>query len=352
MRKQICFTLLLVSFLLISSAQSQDRQIVIPKKVAGSPYVFEDSQDLFGKAWRFYRDGFTDWATDSLKKLISDMGLEINKNDYYIVVANYNDSETPIGMLHGDASFHDTRIYGLKSASLYYIYISRSEETSSYLSAVLVSKPSYFEEVLPYFVGLFPIFSQATVQVSGEFRTWMEVRKFDIPKNFRQNCDINIIVKKDLADERFLAHEVFDNTSLERWSFGIGTAVTSVNDVDIIIDNGVIVVRPKPKGDLAAFGLVNYHFKAVDTKARRLATSFHLSGGLRISETIEPILGLGFGIPFDFIDLHLFAGYSVEFAQQLKSNYYVGQDVTGENVDPFDLKLRGKARFGIEIKFP
>ncbi len=352
MLKRICFMLVLVSLFLAPVVPAQERQVVIPEKVAGSPLVIEDSQDLFGKAWRFYRDGFTDWATDSLKKLISQMGWEIKKNDYYIVVANYNDSETPIGMLHGDAHFHHSRIYGLKTASLYIIYLSRSPEAKYYLSTVLVSKPSYFEEVLPYFIGLFPIFSQASAQLTGEHRTWMDVRKFNIPKAFQQNCDINIIVKKDFSDAGFLAHEVFDNTSLERWSFGIGTAVTSVNDVDVTIDNGVIVVRPKPKGDLAVFGLVNYHFKPVDTKARRLATSLHLSGGLRISETIEPILGLGIGVPVDFIDLHLFAGYSVEFAQQLKSEYAVGQDISGQDADPFQLKLRGKPRFGIEVRFP
>jgi hypothetical protein len=213
---------------------------------------------------------------------------------------------------------------------------------------VLTRKSSYFEQVLPYFIGLFPIFSQT---VAEENRTWMDVRKFDIPKKFRKYCDISIIVKKNFSDAHFLAHEVFDNTSLERWGFGIGTAVTTAKDVDIVLENGKIVVRPKPKGDLATFGLINYHFKPVDTKARRLATSFHLAGGLRISETIEPIVGFGFGIPLDFIDLNLFAGYSVEFAKELESGYVIGQTVN-QGVDPFKLKLRGKPRLGIEIKFP
>ncbi|OQX94746.1 hypothetical protein B6I21_09030 [candidate division KSB1 bacterium 4572_119] len=347
-----CIVCILILLLVTSFVFAQDRAILIPKKVAGAPYVVEDSQDLFGKTWRFYRDGFTDLATDSLKKLISLFGFEMNKNDYYIVVANFNDAETPIGMLHGDSYFHDTRIYGLKSSSLYYIYISREEEAKSYLSTVLTSKSSYFEEVLPYFIGLFPIFSQATAQASGEYRTWMDVRKFDIPKKFQKYCDINVVVKKDLSDERVLAHEVFDNSSLERWGFGIGTAITSADDVDITLENGVIVVRPKPELDLATFGLINFFFKPVDTKARQLATSFHLCGGLRISETIEPILGLGFGIPVDFIDLHLFAGYSVEFAQDLEEGYHVGQEIIEKDADPFKLNIRGKPRFGIEIRFP
>ena len=351
MMRKTLFILLLITLTSSLLLFSQDRAIVIPKPVAGSPFVVEDSHDLFGKAWRFYRDGFTEWAADSLKKLIASFGFELKKNHYYIVVANFNNEETPIGIFHGNSHFHDTRLYGLKSDSLFYIFISRDKEAKSYLSTVLIRKSSYFEEVLPHFIGLFPIFSQATVHITGKYRTWMDVRKFDIPKKFQKNCDISVIVKKDLSDERFLAHEVFDNTSLERWSFGIGTAITSVDDVDITLENGVIVIRPKPKGDLATFGLINYHFKAVDTKARRMSTSIHLSGGLRISETIEPILGFGFGIPIDFIDLHLFAGYSVEFSKELKSEYHIGQTVTG-NVDPFKLKLKGKPRFGIEIKFP
>ncbi len=341
----------LIFLLLFTTLNAQERRIVIPKPVAGAPYVMNDTEDLFGKAWRFYRDGFTSWAVDSLRKLIAEFGFEINPNHYYIVVANFTPELSPIGMFHGNAHFHDTRLYGLKSDSLYYIFISRDEEAKSYLSTVLVSKPSYFEEVLPYFIGLFPIFSQVQTQVTGEYRTWMDVRKFEIPKKFQKNCDIKVIVKKDLSEERFLAHEVFDNTSLEKWSFGIATALTSVDDVDIIVDNGTIVVRPKPKGDLATFGVINYHFKAVDTKARGLATSFHVSGGLRISETIEPVIGLGFGIPISMIDLHLFGGYSVEFAQELKSEYAV-EKVVPEGVNPFKLKIRGKPRIGLEVKFP
>jgi hypothetical protein len=139
---------------------------------------------------------------------------------------------------------------------------------------------------------------------------------------------------------------------LERWGYGIATGITSINDVDIIIDNnGRIIVKPKPRGDLATFGVINYYFKPVDTKARTLATSFHLLGGFRISRTIEPLLGVGFGIPLGFIDLHLFGGYSVEFAQELESGYEIG-DVLEDDVDPFKLKVRGKPRFGIEIRFP
>lgn len=351
MWKKIMLLSLLTLLLLNITSFAQDRVVLVPKKVSNSPYVIDDSQDLFGKAWRFYRDGFTDMAADSLKKLIELFGYNLKKNNYYIVVTNFTPTETAIGMLHGDAHFHDTRLYGLQADSLFYIYISRDNNADSYLSTVVTRKSSYFEEVLPYFIGLFPIFSQATAQVTGEFRTWMDVRRYEIPKKFHKNCDISIIVKKDFNDDKFLAHEVFDNTSLEKWSFGIATAVTSVDDVDIIIDGGTIVVRPKPKGDLATFGVVNYHFKAVDTKARTMATSFHLTGGLRISSTIEPILGVGFGIPVDFIDLHLFAGYSVEFAQELKSEYNIGETIK-EGVDPFKLKIRGKPRFGIEVKFP
>lgn len=345
----LCLFLALV--LIAANLSAQDQAILVPEMVPGSPYVIDDSQDLFGKAWRFYREGFSGWAADSLRKLLELAGLELNPKHYYIVVANFNPAETPIGMFHGDADFLDTRLYGLQSDSLFYIFISRDETAKSYLSAMITRKESYFEQNLLNFIGLFPIFSSAQTQVTGEFRTWIDVRKFKIPEKFQKNCDISIIVKKDFYDERSLAKAVFDNTSLERWSYGIATAITTVNDVDFTIDNGVIVVRPKPIGDFATFGVINYHFKPVDTKAKRIDTSFHLLGGLRISTTIEPILGLGFGIPVSLIDLHLFAGYSVEFAQTLKEGYKVNQLVEKE-VDPFKLKIRGKPRIGIEVKFP
>lgn len=344
--------LLVISLLIISSLSfAQDQVILVPKPVKNAPFVVEDSQDLFGKAWRFYRDGYTTWAADSLKKLIELSGFELKKNNYYIVVANFTPTETPIGMIHGDAHFHDTRLYGLNADSLYYIFISRDSNKQSYLSTVLTRKESYFEENLINFISLFPIFTGVKIQTESQYTTWLDVRKYEVPKSMQKNCDISVIVKKDFYDDKFLAKAVFDNTSLEKWSYGIATAVTSVNDVDFIIDGGTIVVRPKPKGDLATFGLINYHFKAVDTKAKTMATSFHLSGGLRISQTIEPILAIGAGVPLSFIDLHLFVGYSVEFAQTLESGYQIGDAVTSD-VDPFKLKIRGKPRIGIEIKFP
>ncbi len=345
LKKAFLYSLVLL-FLFNLNLFSQDRSVLIPKSV-GAPFVTDDSHDLFGKAWRFYRDGFTNFAADSLKKLIAEFGYELKKNHYYIVVANFTPEETPIGMFHGNSHFHDTRLYGLQSDSLFYIFISRDKEASSYLSTVITRKDSYFETVLPYFIGLFPILTQSV----AENTTWMDVRKFEIPKKFQKNCDISVIVKKNFSDDKFLAREVFDNTSLEKWSFGIATALTSVNDVDFVMENGRIVIKPKPRGDLATFGLVNYHFKAVDTKGRTMATSFHVSGCLRISQTIEPVLGLGFGIPIDVIDLHLFAGYSVEFAQEPDTKYKINQEV-GDGVDPFKLKIRGKPRIGIEVKFP
>lgn len=351
MWKKIVQISLIVTIVIVTNLMSQEQQIIIPQQVARSPIVVDDTEDLFGKAWRFYRDGFTTWAADSLRKLIAHSGFEMEKNNYYIVVANFNPTETAIGMFHKDAHFLDTRLYGLQSDSLYYIFISREDTAKHYLSTVITRKGSYFEENLLNFLFLFPIITGPTTQLVGENLTWFDVRKFEIPKKFQKYCDISIIVKKDFYDDRFLAQAVFDNSSLEKWSYGIATAVTSVEDVDFIIDGGTIVVRPKPKGDLATFGVINYHFKAVDTKAKTMATSFHLLGGFRVSRTIEPILGIGIGLPAGFIDVHLFAGYSVEFAQTLKADYYVGQTDIGD-VDPFKLKIRGKPRFGIEVAFP
>jgi len=351
MFRKLILTMILFILNFSTNLPAQDQAILIPKAVPGAPFLVNDKDDLFGKAWRFYRDGFTSLAADSLRKLIDISGFELKKNNYYIVVPNFTPTETPIGMFHGDAHFLDTRLYGLESDSLYYIFISRQDTAKSYLSTVITRKDSYFEENLLNFLMLFPIITGPMVQEVGENPTWIDVRKYEIPKKFHKNSDISVIVKKDFYDDKFLAQTVFDNTSLERWSYGVATAVTGIEDVDFIIDGGKIVVRPKPKGDLATFGVINYHFKAVDTKAKTLATSFHLLGGLRISTTIEPILGVGFGIPADIIDLHLFAGYSVEFAQTLKDGYKVG-DVIESEVDPFKLTIRGRPRIGIELKFP
>lgn len=343
---------LIITIIFATNLMSQDKEIIIPKPVPDAPFVIDDKEDLFGKSWRFYRDGFATWAADSLRKLLDQAGLEMKKNNYYIVVANYNPTETVIGMFHENDSFLSTRLYGLKSDSLFYIFISRDDTARHYLSTVISQKGSYFEENLLNFLLLFPIFKGTKAQLVGENLTWIDVRKFEIPKKFQKYSDISIIVKKDFYDDKFLARAVFDNSSLEKWSYGVATGITSVDDVDFIIDGGVIRVRPKPKGDLASFGVVNYHFKAVDTKAKTMATSFHLLGGFRISTTIEPILGVGFGIPISMIDLHLFAGYSVEFAQGLKAGYVINETKIDEGVDPFKLKIRGKPRFGIEVKFP
>ncbi len=342
---------LIISLIFITNLLAQDQEIIIPKPVTGSPFVVNDKQDLFGKSWRFYRDGYAVWAADSLRKFIDQAGFEMKKNNYYIVVANYNPSETVIGMFHGDESFLSSRLYGLKADSLYYIFITRDDTAKHYLSTVLTRKDSYFEENLLNFLLMFPFIGGAAARVEGENVTWIDVRKFEIPKKFQKYCDISMIVKKDFYDERFLARANFDNSSLEKWSYGIATAVTSINDVDIIVDGGTIVVRPKPQGDLAAFGVINYNFKAVDTKASSMPTSFHLLGGLRVSTTIEPMLGIGLGLPTSFIDVHLFAGYSLEFANELKDGYVIGQKVS-DDVDPFKLKIRGKPRFGIEVQFP
>jgi hypothetical protein len=72
-------------------------------------------------------------------------------------------------------------------------------------------------------------------------------------------------------------------------------------------------------------------------------------GGLRLDDIFEPIVGVGGGVSLGFIDLHAFVGYSFEFANQLKSGYQIG-DAVNEDVSPFKRKIRGKPRFGLEIK--
>jgi hypothetical protein len=346
------------SFLVASNqATAQDKIITIPTPVPGAPFQVEDNADLFGKAYRWFHDGELEWAADSLRKLLSLSDFEIDERNYYIVVANFHDSFTPVGMLHEGSAFNDTRLYGLAQDSLYYVFISKRENATSFLSTVLTAKASPFEENLLDFLSLFPQFPISLAQLNTDPTVWIDVRKFDIPEKFQKNCDISIIVRNSLDAEEHLATAVFDNTSLERWSYGIATAITTIDDVDFIIgEDGRIIVRPKPKGDLAVFGVINYHFKPVDTKAPTLASSFHLLGGLRIDNTIEPILGLGLGVPVGLpIEVHVFAGGSVQFANEIKSDFideFESNTPITEDVNPFKLTIRARPRFGIEIKFP
>lgn len=180
----------------------------------------------------------------------------------------------------------------------------------------------------------------------------VEVRQFILPKPFQKFSDLSFLVKKSLSAEEVLAQVIIDNSAKERWSFGVAFALTSVQDVDIIVGNdGTIIVQPKPNADPAVFGVVNYHFFPVDTKAKTFGNSIHALGGVRVGNLLEPIVGLGGGVSLGILDVHVFAGYSFEFANELKEGYEIGQQVTEEE-DPFKLKVRGKFRFGLEVKFP
>lgn len=352
MKKLYVFMLAVLCFSALSFAQ--DRSILVPKQVPGAPFAVTDGDDLFGQSYRWFVEGDVEKGAQLLRSLVEKAGVTINPNVYYVVVANYTDSFNPIGMFHGSDEFLSTRMYGLSERNLFYVYISRDKDAPSWLSVLATSKASPFMENLPAFLGFFTgLTSSAVSTLAAGPTTFVDVRQFDVPEVYRKNADLSFMVKKELGDEKVLAQAVFDNTAKERWSYGVATAITSVNDVDIIVGNdGTIIVDPKPNLDLATFAVVNYHFQPVDTKAKSLATSFHLLGGLRLAQSVEPILGVGGGLPLGgVIDLHLFAGYSLEFANELEPGFSIGQKV-GSEVDPFKLKLRGKPRFGIEIKFP
>jgi hypothetical protein len=336
--------------ILPAGVSAQEQVVIIPKPVENSPFVYVDQNNLFAKAYHLFREGLAPAAIDSLKKLIEESGIQLDLRNYYLVVANFADNASPIGLLHEGSEFFNTRLYGLQGAKLYYIFISRQHRTS-FVSTLLTAKGSPFIEALPRFIGLFIPFLPATPRALAQDTTWIDMREFEIPSPFQKFSNISVLVKTELEAERVLGSITLDNTSKERWSFGIATAITSVNDVDFNIgDDGVIRIQPKPRGDLASFAVINYNFQPVDTKARTLATSFHLLGGMRLARVIEPLLGVGFGVPAGMVEVHLFAGYSLEFAQELKIGFAIGDKVAKE--DPFKTKLRGKPRFGIELKFP
>jgi hypothetical protein len=350
MRRLQTVIIAIVALILSASLSAQEQVVVIPKPVPDAPFFSMDPANLFAKAYHLFREGLAAPAIDSLKKLIDESGIKLDLRNYYILVANFTDGASPIGLLHEGGDFFNTRLYGLRDAKLYYIYISRQRRGASFVSTLLISKDSPFIEALPQFLGLFIPFLPTGLGFRGQDTTWVDMREYEIPEQFQKFANISVLVKTELEAEKVLATITLDNTSKERWSYGVATAITSVQDVDFVIgDDGVIRIQPKPRGNLATFAVLNFNFKPVDTKARTLSTSFHLLGGMRLARVIEPILGIGFGVPVGFIEVHLFAGYSLEFAQELKTGFAVGQRATE---DPFKTKLRAKPRFGIELKFP
>ncbi|MDZ7292108.1 MAG: hypothetical protein ONB44_05415 [candidate division KSB1 bacterium] len=351
MMQRLFISTMVFIFVLSPSVFGQDKVVVVPKQIKGAPFVVEDSTDLFAKSYHFFIEGEVAMAADSLRKLIDLSGYKLDPRAYYIVVANFTDKVSPIGLFHEGSDFLDTRFYGLKTDTLYYMFISRTENAPSFVSVLLKSKPTPFEANLPAFLGLFGLAVPATLTTPRQ-TTWIDVRRFEIPEKFQKNSDISVIVKKDLSAVDFLAAAVFDNTPREHWSYGVATAITSINDVELGVgDDGTIVVQPRPTGDLAVFGVINFHFKAVDTKAPTLGSSFHLLGGLRLASFIEPLLGLGFGIPITGFELHVFGGGSLAFRNELKSGFYIGDHVLKEE-DPFKTKIKFYPRFGLELKFP
>ena len=327
----------------------QTRSILVPRPIQDSPFSFKDTKQYFGKAWRWFQENQQDSAVSNLKKTIENAGYQMDPAAYYVVVAHFSDTFAPIGLIHGQGTdFFNTRLYGLKEDNLYYVYISQEEGAESFLSVMATEKSSPFSEGLPAFLGLLSNVIQP-LDVT-ENNVWVDVRRFSVPDAFRDFSDLSFIVKKKLSDEQPLATIIFDNTKKERLSFGFAMALTSVRDVDILVGNdGRIIVRPKPDADLAGFAVINWHFWAVDTKQKTLGNSVHALAGFRLADIFEPLIGVGAGFDIGLIDLHIFAGYSFEFTNALKDGFSIGDQVT-ENRSPFKRKVRGKPRFGLEIK--
>lgn len=346
---RILLVLLFTTLLL----NGQDQAVLIPTPVTESPLKYEDSSDLFGKSYRWFLEGNVVEGTNLLREVIGNAGFQLDPNKYYVVVANFTDNFSPIGILHGEDDFLNTRLYGLGADDLYFIMVTRRESPQTYVSTFATAKASpSMENLLPFLSLFIPIIPPTSI-ASANNDTWVDVRKFTIPEPFRKNSDLSFLVKKDLGDDHVLAQAVFDNTSRERWTYGIATAITSANDVNLIIgSDGSIIVEPKPDLDLANFAIVNYHFSAIDTKSKRFQDSFHLLAGIRLTDFIEPVAGIGAGFDLGAINLGLFAGYSVEVANELEDGFAVGDVLTDPEVDPFKTTLRGKLRFGLHVSFP
>jgi len=145
----IWLTLPLVSF-------AQDRHILVPDPLPGSPFNVADKDDLFGQSYRWFIEGDYQRGVDSLRQLITQAGIELDDDAYYIVVSNFTDSFSPIGILHGQDDFFSTRMFGLEEDNLFYIFVSRQREGKSFVSLMATAKNSPFVENLPLFIKRVP----------------------------------------------------------------------------------------------------------------------------------------------------------------------------------------------------
>jgi hypothetical protein len=128
MKAPVIFLLSLV----FSAAVAQDRAILVPKQVPEAPFVCVDSTDLFGQSYRWFYEGDVAQGANLLRKIVTSSGMPLDPKSYYIVVANFTDSLNPIGMFHGANDFLSTRMFGLEESNLYYIFISRDRNASSF----------------------------------------------------------------------------------------------------------------------------------------------------------------------------------------------------------------------------
>ncbi|MBD3226204.1 MAG: hypothetical protein GF313_15865, partial [Caldithrix sp.] len=135
--KSIRTALLTITFVFMHhAAQAQERTVLVPKPVPGSPFHYEDTEDLFGKAYRWFLEGAYPQAADTLRKLIEATGFELEPDNYYIIVPNFTDKVTPIGLFYKDQDYFKRWFYGLKEDNLYYIYLSRQREGHSFVSVL------------------------------------------------------------------------------------------------------------------------------------------------------------------------------------------------------------------------
>jgi hypothetical protein len=77
MLKKLALSLFILCIFLAPLTKAQDQMIAVPKPLPGTPFLMDDKDSLFRKAWRFSRDGYSEWAADSLKKLIESSGFTL-----------------------------------------------------------------------------------------------------------------------------------------------------------------------------------------------------------------------------------------------------------------------------------
>ncbi|MFQ5630882.1 MAG: hypothetical protein ACE5I1_19090, partial [bacterium] len=73
--RKIVFLVFLSIIFVSQLSFSQERAILVPKQIEGAPFKFDDNEDLFGQAYRWFFEGDVENAGATLRKLVTVAGV-------------------------------------------------------------------------------------------------------------------------------------------------------------------------------------------------------------------------------------------------------------------------------------